>query len=107
MIREYCRIIILGFIIFTLQGYSHKYSIPSGQTIVSATLTVGVYWERYSSSGSDHLRLDDLVNGLADGTILDGSGSVNGGVKVSHLAEQKCTTHSPYSRDHPDCQIQS
>ena len=30
--------------------------------------------------------------------------SVNGGVKVSHLAEQKCTTHSLYSRDRPGCQ---
>ena len=29
---------------------------------------------------------------------------VNGGVKVSHLAEQKCTTHSLYSRDRPGCQ---
>jgi hypothetical protein len=29
---------------------------------------------------------------------------VNGGVKVSHLAEQKYTTHSLYSRDRPGCQ---
>ena len=32
---------------------------------------------------------------------------VNGGVKVYHLAEQKCTTGSIYSQDHPGCQIQS
>jgi len=32
---------------------------------------------------------------------------LNGGVKVSHLAEQKCTTYLLYSRDRPGCQIQS
>jgi hypothetical protein len=31
--------------------------------------------------------------------------NVNGGVKVYHLAEQKCTTHSLYSQDHPGCQV--
>jgi serine protease Do len=30
---------------------------------------------------------------------------VNGGVKVYHLAEQKCTTYSLYSQDHPGCQV--
>ena len=30
---------------------------------------------------------------------------VNGGVKVYHLAGQKCTTHSLYSQDHPGCQV--
>jgi len=29
---------------------------------------------------------------------------VNGGVKLSHLAEQKCTTLLLYSRDRPGCQ---
>ncbi len=40
--------------------------------------------------------------------VLDRKGKpivgVNGGVKVSHLAEQKYTTHSLYSRDRPGCQ---
>ena len=32
---------------------------------------------------------------------------INGGVKVSHLAGQKCTAWPLYSRDHPGCQFQS
>jgi len=36
-----------------------------------------------------------------------GGYGLNGGVKVSHLAEQKCTTYLLYSRDRPGCQIQS
>ena len=30
--------------------------------------------------------------------------NINAGVKVYHLAEQKRTTHSLYSRDRPGCQ---
>ena len=32
--------------------------------------------------------------------------TVNGGVNVSHLAEQQCTTQWVYSRDRPGCQFQ-
>jgi len=32
---------------------------------------------------------------------------INGGVKVSHLAGQKCTAWPLYSRDRPGCQFQS
>jgi len=35
---------------------------------------------------------------------MESKKGVNGGVKVSHLAEQKCTTYSLYSQDHPGCQ---
>ena len=31
--------------------------------------------------------------------------AVNGGVKLSHLTEQKCTTYSLYSQDHPGRQV--
>ena len=68
------------------KGYSHIYSIPSGQVILSATLTVGVYWERDSSSGSDFLLLDDIVNGIADGSIIPGG---------DHYAEIKNIRYHP------------
>jgi len=52
------------------KGFSHLFSIPDGQTIVSATLTVAVYWERSGEhDGSDKLHLDDIVGGLADGSL--------------------------------------
>jgi nucleotidyltransferase/DNA polymerase involved in DNA repair len=35
---------------------------------------------------------------------LDEAFLINGGVKLYHLAEQKRTTHSLYSRDRPGCQ---
>jgi len=43
---------------------------------------------------------------LREGDLLfhDLDCGVNGGVKVSHLAEQKCTTGSLSSRDRPGCQ---
>ncbi len=42
----------------------------------------------------------EIENALEDGVRP----SVNGGVKVSHLAEQQCTTRVVYSRDHLGCQ---
>jgi hypothetical protein len=42
------------------------------------------------------------ANNLAKATI-----GVNGGVKVYHMAEQKCTTRIIYSQDRPGCQLHS
>jgi len=51
------------------KGFSHIFAIPQGQTITSATLTVGMYWERGNAQISDALMHDDTVKGLANGTI--------------------------------------
>lgn len=52
------------------KGFTHMFSIPAGQIITSATLTVGMYWERSNAHISDALMLDDTVRGLANGSIL-------------------------------------
>jgi hypothetical protein len=41
---------------------------------------------------------------LVSFVLVLGLAAVNGGVKVYHLAEQKYTTGSLYSRDRPGCQ---
>ena len=51
--------------------------------------------------------LTEIYDSVSDGQSKGGIYNVNrinGGVKVYHLAEQKYTTHSLYSRDHPGCQ---
>jgi hypothetical protein len=48
--------------------------------------------------------LRDLLSTQRLGVLATHTKNVNGGVKVYHLAEQKCTTHSLYSRDRPGCQ---
>ena len=56
------------------KGFSHLFSIPDGQTVISATLTVGIYWERSGEHvNSDIIWMDDIVKGLSDGSIPWGS----------------------------------
>jgi hypothetical protein len=71
-------------------GYNPDYSIVSPKRLC----------EDYLAKGFDFLASTDYH--FKEQTNL----AVNGGVNVSHLAEQQCTTQWVYSRDRPGCQFQ-
>ena len=58
----------------------------------------------YEVDLEDEEGLEHLFNAIFGEVLTNLKDTVNGGVKVTHLAEQKCTTHSLYSRDRPGCQ---
>ncbi len=76
--------------------FSTGHKVPA-----KATFIISVDGQDRPVEWTEGQQADDILTNIC---VFDSKCAINGGVKLYHLAEQKCTTHSLYSRDRPGCQ---
>ena len=85
---------VIGGSCIELQSASSKILLDFGMPLVDSNK---------NPFDSDTVKKSSFEQLIKERTLPDLKG-VNGGVKVYHLAEQKCTTGYLYSQDRPGCQ---